>query len=96
MRYSHLNEKSEQGSRSSEDFETEDTLLPEINRLRNVPISKTLLALCVIIIPVVSVFFVVLGILIGRRSMNPNAICPSHVQKYCQALTSYTLSWGEG
>jgi hypothetical protein len=86
MKYSPLAEKSDQDSQSSEDDEMQDSLLFSKHELGKAPISRKLVLLSAILIPLMSFFLLGLGIWVGRWSVNPNDICPSHVQKYCKFL----------
>lgn len=89
MKYSLLEDKSDQDSQSSEDYEA---LLHNAQPSNKQPLRKKFLVLFAILIPIASICLIGLGAWIGSRWLaNPNDFCPSHVQHYCQYLEVLTL-----
>jgi hypothetical protein len=91
MKYSPLEDKSDQDSRSSEEDGTQDSLLSSPHTPRKEYIPRKLVLLSSILIPTASLLFLGLGIWIGRKSVNANDICPVHVQHYCEFQSEMSM-----
>lgn len=97
MKYSPLDDKSDHDSRSSEEDGTRDSLLSDPPHLsRKEYISRKLILPFLILIPTASLLVLGLGIWIGRKSVNPNDICPMHVQSYCEFQSEMSIPTEKG
>ena len=84
MKYSPLEDKSDQDSQPCEDNEA---LLSNTAPSNRETLPRKIMLISVILIPIASLCLIGLGAWIGRRWLaNPNDICPSHVQHYCKLL----------
>jgi hypothetical protein len=80
--YTLLEDKSDQDSQSSEDYEA---LLSESSTQGRKATRRSSFWYLVILAPIVSIGLVGLGVWIGSRwLLNPNDVCPRHVQHYCK------------